>query len=85
MFLGDKICLASERAQIIKDTAFLIQNKWENSLVKLVESAEKSAVKLLEILTSDFLNFQDHGIYKGRQIHFYKRAQLLIRHVYGFF
>lgn len=44
-----------------------------------------SAVELLNILTNNFPNFQDHAIYNGHQIHFYKRAQLLIRHIYGYF
>ena len=51
----------------------------------MVFLAEQSAVKLLHMLTTDFTFFQDHAIYKGRQIHFYKRAQLLIRHIYGLF
>jgi hypothetical protein len=29
--------------------------------------------------------FQDHGIYKGHQIHFYKLAQLLIANVWRSF
>ncbi len=49
----------------------------------MIKSANKSAVQLLNILTSNFPNFQDHSIYEGHQIHFYKRAQLLIASTYG--
>ena len=31
------------------------------------------------------MNFQDHMIYKGRQIHFYKRAQILIADIFSKF
>lgn len=54
-------------------------------MIDLVESAEKSAVKLLNILTSRFPNWQDHSIYKGHQIHFYKRPQILIGDIYAKF
>lgn len=40
---------------------------------------------MLEILTSNFPNFQDHSIYKGHQIHFYKRSQILIGDIYAKF
>lgn len=37
----------------------------------------------LNLLTENFDNFQDHMIYKGHQIHFYKRAQILIGDIYA--
>ena len=40
---------------------------------------------MLDILTANFINFQDHAIYKGRQVYFYKRAQILIADLYGAF
>lgn len=51
--------------------------------MKIISIANKSAVRLLNILTENFKNFQDHMIYKGCQIHFYKRAQILIGDIYG--
>lgn len=42
-------------------------------------------VELLNILTANFPNFQDHSIYKGHQIHFYKRSQILIGDIYAKF
>lgn len=65
--------------------AFTIKNKFKGSILSIVETANKSAVKLLDILTSNFSNFQDHSIYKGHQIHFYKRAQILIADIYAKF
>jgi hypothetical protein len=51
----------------------------------LIEKANKSAVALLNILTQNFMNFQDHSIYEGHQIHFYKRGQILIKDIHGRF
>ncbi len=65
--------------------AFIVKNRFNGSFVELVKSAKQSAVTLLNILTSNFHSFQDHMIYKGRQIHFYKRSQILIGDIYGKF
>lgn len=58
---------------------------FKGSFKGLIAQANKSAVELLNILTANFLNFQDHSVYKGHQIHFYKRAQILIRDIYAKF
>lgn len=39
----------------------------------------------MEIVTKSFRNFQDHAIYNGEQIFFYKRAQILVADVWGAF
>lgn len=85
VFHGIKISQAHERARILRELGSVTLNKFGGSLVKVVESAGQSAVKLLNILTENYPNFQDHAIYKGSQIHFYKRAQILIGDIYGSF
>jgi hypothetical protein len=42
-------------------------------------------VRLLNVITKTLTNFQDHSIYKGKQVHFYKRAQILIGDIWGKF
>ena len=54
-------------------------------MVQIINKANKSAVKLLNILTSSFPNWQDHSVYKGHQIHFLKRPQILIGDIYAKF
>lgn len=65
--------------------ATTVLSRFEGSFVNLIHLADKSAVSLLNILTQNFPNFQDHAIYEGHQIHFYKRAQILIGDIYGKF
>ena len=62
-----------------------VLDRFKGSFVNFIHLADKSAVTLLNLLTANFLNFQDHGIYEGHQIHFYKRAQILIGDIYGKF
>lgn len=77
--------LLEERARILKEVGAVLHAKFSSSFVRLVESAQKSAVRLLGILTENFPNFQDHAIFKGRQVHFYKRAQILIGDIWAHF
>ncbi len=65
--------------------ATTVLSRFEGSFVNLIHLADKSAVSLLNLLTQNFPNFQDHAIYEGHQIHFYKRAQILIGDIYGKF
>jgi hypothetical protein len=63
----------------------VIKSNYNGTISALISQAQKSAVKLLNILTSNFLNFQDHSLYQGHQIFFYKRAQILIADIYAKF
>lgn len=67
----------------MRELALVVTTVFDGSFVNVVKNAEKSAVKLLSILTKHFPNMQDHTIYKGKQIHLYKRAQILIGDIYG--
>lgn len=50
-----------------------------------MKSANKSAVKLLEIVVNSFPCFQDEALYKGKRVSLYKRAQILVADMWNFF
>lgn len=85
IFQGVAVPLADERARILREVSQTVLLEFEGSFVKLITAANKSAVSLLGLLTKHFPNFQDHSIYRGHQVHFYKRAQILIGDIYGKF
>lgn len=49
----------------------------------LILKAEKSASKLVNLICMHFPGFRDHAIYKGRQVFFYKRAQIFVGDLWG--
>ena len=59
-----------------------ILNRFNGRISSIIYKANKSAVNLLNILMENFPNFQDHTIYKGHQINFYKRSKILIADIY---
>jgi len=57
--------------------------KLYGSYEALVEAAGRSALKLVELITASFPGFRDSCVYKGHQVFFYKRAQILTADLWG--
>ena len=64
-------------AKAWNDLGRLVRDRFGGSFVGVVEAAEESAEKLIQIL-STMPFFQDVQRYKGRDVPFYKRAQLTV-------
>lgn len=58
---------------------------FDGEALNLIEAAEKSAMKLLSLITAHFPGFRDHAVYEGEQVFFLKRAQIFIGDVWGSF
>ncbi|MDW8031538.1 MAG: queuosine salvage family protein [Candidatus Bipolaricaulota bacterium] len=81
----NEIPLLDERAQILREAGTVLQEKYNGQAAKLVEHAERSAVRLVELLARDFPSFRDEAVYRGRTVYFYKRAQIFCADLYGAF
>ena len=49
----------------------------------MVRSCSESAQKLVETIVASFPGFRDHLTYQGKQVFFYKRAQILAGDIWG--
>ena len=74
-----------ERAGVLRQTCGLLQSRFGGSALSLVQSAGGSASALVELITATFPAFRDCAIYGGRQISFFKRAQIFVGDVHGAF
>lgn len=81
----DRLPLADERARLLRELGHVLSSKFEGQAAKLIEMADHSAEHLVSIIISSLSGFQDHAIYHGRQVFFYKRAQIFVGDVYGAF
>lgn len=54
------------------------QTRPDTSVVRLIEEADHSAGKLVNLLAKHFPCFQDEGRFDGRQVRFLKRAQIFV-------
>lgn len=81
----DDLPLADERARLLRELGHTLSSKFEGQAANLIEMANQSAERLASLVISLLPGFQDHAIYRGRQIFFYKRAQIFVADVYGAF
>lgn len=75
----------SERARLLREVGQGLLTQYNGQAARLVRAAQGSAVELVRLLTACCPGFQDHTLYRGRQVFFYKRAQIFVGDVFGCF
>jgi len=86
IFAGNvEIPMFQERLKILRENSNILKEKFGGRVENVIEKANGDALKLLEIITDNFPSFRDTSKYKGREILFYKRAQLLVHDIYQVF
>lgn len=77
IFRGEgKIPLFEERVNIIREVGRVLKNYYDGQVSNLLESCNFDAMGLVGKIITQFPSFDDRAKYKGRDIYFYKRAQL---------
>eukprot|EP00798_Chlamydomonas_sp_ICE-L_P019267 gene19267-25904_t len=77
--------LQEERARLLREVGTVLLESFQGQASNLIEASGRSAPKLLELMITHFPGFRDQAVYKGRQVFFYKRAQIFVGDVYGAF
>ena len=72
-----EIPLLSERLEHAHEIGNALLKNWGGDFVNMLKAAEGSAVSLVELVLEHFPCFDDVTIYRGREVKFYKRAQIL--------
>lgn len=72
-----EIPLFEERYNILQEVGQVMTTKFEGKVSQVVKQAEGDALKLLDLIVNRFPSFHDTSVYNGKEIFFYKRAQLL--------
>lgn len=68
--------LEEERARLLREVGAALLEQYGGAAANLVRAAQGSAVRLVRLVAAAFPGFRDHCIYGGRQVFFYKRAQV---------
>ncbi|KAL1917797.1 uncharacterized protein VTP21DRAFT_3631 [Calcarisporiella thermophila] len=77
--------LLEERIAVLREAGNILCENFEGQFLKCIEQANKSALKLLELIVQNFPCFRDEHCYMGRTVKFYKRAQILIADIWACF
>nr|XP_033799368.1 queuosine salvage protein-like [Geotrypetes seraphini] len=70
--------LIDERLRVLREAGNILLEKFGGSYLNCVKQCEKSAQKLLQLVVNNFPSYRDEAIYLGKQVAFYKRAQILV-------
>ncbi len=73
-----KIPLFEERLKNLRQAGRVLIDRFKGSFIHVLEEAGGSATKLVDLLAREFPSFNDTATYGGKQVYFYKRAQLLV-------
>ncbi len=73
-----EIPLFEERLNILHEIGSVMTKNYQGNLMTFLGKANGNALKLLEMIVSEFPSFYDSSDYKGKEIIFQKRAQLLV-------
>lgn len=72
-----QIPLFEERWKILREIGSVLVQKFDGDFANVLNGAKEDALELLRLIIANFPSFNDISTYEGRQILFYKRAQLL--------
>lgn len=79
------IPIIERRLENLHEVGDVLLAKYGGSFARAVESCGGSAVKLVDLLVTNFLSFDDVAELDGREVRFYKRAQILVADLHGAF
>lgn len=65
------------RLRILREVGAVTQRKFRGDFRYIVDKAKNDALKLVDLLVGSFSSFEDSLVYRGREVEFSKRAQLL--------
>ena len=83
---GPRIPLFSNRLANLQELGRgLLEFGGDSAAATLIESANGSAVQLVQEVVRLFPSFDDTATYRGHQVRFYKRAQILVSDLAGAF
>jgi len=80
-----EIPLLKERVTILRELGHRMVSLYQGKTTNLIEEADGSALRLINILVEDFPSFCDEAWYAGEKVAFYKRAQILVSDLYASF
>ncbi|XP_044742813.1 queuosine salvage protein isoform X2 [Chrysoperla carnea] len=77
--------LLKERTNCLHEVGTILMQEFNSTFKTCLEMANGSAMKLLEIIVTNFECFRDESQFNGYQISFYKRAQILVADIWSCF
>ncbi|TAK25954.1 MAG: hypothetical protein EPO26_00990 [Chloroflexota bacterium] len=81
----NEIPMIDRRVENLNEVGEVLLDRYEGQFARAIEEAGGSATRLVRSLVASFSYFDDVSEFKGVEVRFYKRAQLLVSDLYGAF
>lgn len=78
-----EVPLLSKRLDCLHEVGKVLLDKWEGKFENVLQAAKGSAVKLLDLIVSEFPCFRDEADFEGERVSLYKRAQILVGDIWA--
>lgn len=82
---GEEIPLFAERVKCLREAGRVLDEEFDGSVATLVEDAQGSAARLVNLLAEKFSCFRDEGTFEKKSVRFLKRAQIFVADVWACF
>lgn len=79
------IPLFEQRLENVREVGRVLLERYEGQFARLIEQAKGSAPRLAALLAEHFPSFNDVANYRGKEVRFYKRAQICVADLHGTF
>jgi len=79
------IPLFEQRLEHAREVGRVLLERYDGQFAHAVNQVEGSMVKLTRLLARDFSSFRDVASYRGREVRFFKRAQICVADLHGAF
>lgn len=73
-----KIPLIQQRFESLHEVGKVLLEKYDGRFENVIKAADKSAVRLLELIVEEFPCFRDQAEFAGKRVSILKRAQILV-------
>ncbi|MDP2585582.1 MAG: queuosine salvage family protein [Candidatus Levybacteria bacterium] len=73
---GAEVPLLEERMKNLQEAGKVLKVKYDGEFINVLEKAEYDAIKLVQLILTDFPSFRDIAKLDGKEIYFLKRAQI---------
>ncbi|EEH34114.1 hypothetical protein PAAG_05163 [Paracoccidioides lutzii Pb01] len=81
----EEIPLFQERLNCLREAGEILHDKYLCSFTTCIEEANGSAAVLVNLLANNFPCFRDKTRFEGKEVRFYKRAQILVADLWACF
>lgn len=72
-----------ERVRLLRELGKVLLKKFKGKASEVILSSNNSAIEMVDLIIANFPGFRDSTIYKGKQVFFYKRAQILVSDIWA--